>query len=194
MISNKAVNSNFSYLLWFPLDKSLRVKFLDHFQGFRLYDTTGLQDTLNPILLSLEVHTRARSPTPSQYSCLSPSTWLGEMIAHFRQSLCFLKWNFNVSNTVIDHMYLLLGYLSFISINRNSLSIKDITFYLKFVLHSSPSSNLSFTFKVPLELELLNILCSNISTFFYGLCICWCACNIVKTFWQRTFISFCWIH
>ena len=182
MISNKAVNSNFSYLLWFPLDKSLRVKFLDHFQGFRLYDTTGLQDTLNPILLSLEVHTRARFPTPSQYSCLSLSTWLGEMIAHFRQSLFFLKWNFNVSNTVIDHMYLLLGYLSFISINRNSLSIKDITFYLKFVLHSSPSSNLSFTFKVPLEVELLNILCSNISTFFYGLCICWCAWILSRLF------------
>ena len=56
------------------------------------------------------------------------------------------------------------GTYLFISVNRNSLSIKDITFYLKFVLHSFSSSNLSFTFKVPLEVELLNILCSNIST------------------------------
>ena len=32
------------------------------------------------------------------------------------------------------------------------------------MLHSFSSSNLSFTFKVPLEVELLNILYSNIST------------------------------
>lgn len=81
------------------------------------------------------------------------------------------------------------GTYLFISINRNSLSIKDITFYLKFVLHSFSSSNLSFTFKVPLEVELLNIYVQIYQLFLLWfmhllMCLQYCQDFLTKNFYK----------